>query len=149
MENNESTIEELSVLLWELVSDKVEEVEEIRKMLKNIGYVEDLEDILSSMNHSEIVDSDFFNILEKNIKDSEAVVKFEMPYILNTYNDEVSLRVTGFVEGECIIFTHKIPDLEMLKFSEMNRQELLEYKPFVGFENMDYLNCECDDLRAV
>lgn len=149
MKYQEFVEKELNELLWELASGKIEEVKEIRRMLEHISYVDDIEDILSSTTSAEMFDSDY-DMLEQSSDGVEVTIKFKISYILNTYTeDEAILRVTGFAEGDCFILKRDLLNLEMVKFSEMGRQELLEYKPFIGFKSIRYLSSECDDLRVI
>lgn len=137
-------------LLWTLVSSKVEELSEVRKMLQGIGYVDDIVEVLAEMDSSEIFQTDFFTIVDSSCCDSELRVSFEMPYILNTYDrEEYILRVTGLVTGECIVSNHQKFDWQSLDFSKMTKQEQLNYRSFVTIQNLVYSDCECDDLRVI
>lgn len=136
-------------LLWTLVSNKVEELEEVKKMLQGIGYVDDMKQILAAMDSSEMFQTDF-EIVDTSYRGSELQLSFELPYILNTYEkDEPILRVSGFATGKCLVTDCPHFDWQSLDFSKMTKQEQLSYRPFVSIQNLVYSDCECDDLRVV
>lgn len=146
----EITNSNLNDLLWELVSDKVSEIKEVSQMLKDIGYLDELEKIIASIDHSEVLEADHFKVIQRNSIDSSIQIIFEMNYILNTFEkNEPILRLTGSVMGECNISSLKVSELNLLNFSKMTRHELLNCRSFVELKNLSYSGIECDDLRTL
>lgn len=52
-----------STLLWEIVSAKVEEINQIPFMLENIGYLDEKETVISQINECEVFDSEPLTVI--------------------------------------------------------------------------------------
>ncbi|WP_257130640.1 hypothetical protein [Bacillus thuringiensis] len=95
-------------------------------MLKGIDYL----DALSVMN--------FFAVGEKFL------IELEMPCLISTWQDrEQLLRITTTVKAKCLV-SHA----EVFDWINMNKIELLNHQKDVQFVELNYIDTECDDIRA-
>lgn len=142
--NREELVEILSPLLWEVVSLRVEQLDQLPIMLKDIGYLDDKDSMISEVTHCEIFVSDEFNVEGFVVKNNNILVTYEMPFVLSAWSERTQLlRITGTALGVC-----SVPDIEHYDwsnkdFGEMRKGELLEYQSLV-----DILECKCDYVEC-
>lgn len=137
-------------LLWEVVSSHVEQLNELPKMIGDIGYLKDVDGIISETTGCEIFDSESFDIIKFSAEDGKIIVNFEMPFIMSTWNNEKQLlRITSTATGTCAI-----PDINKFNwknydFDEMRKDELLAMQHIVEVLELEYCDSECDDVSIL
>ena len=141
MDRNE-LLELLSAdLLWEIISAKVEEVNQIPAMLKNIGYLDDKEELISQINNCEVFDSEPLNVIGFTVQEEKIFIDFEMSFLLSAWHDEKSLlRITAAVSGKC-----SVPDVNVFDWENRDAEEA----GIVNVLELNYVDVECDDMRVV
>lgn len=139
-----------STLLWETISANVEKLNQLPIMMKNIGYLGNEESIISRVTRCEILDSEFYNVLNFYVDGDKIRVEFDMPYILSAWADkEQLLRVSSVATGTCFIPDMCTYSWDICKFSKMNKNELLQYQSLVEIEELKYIETECDDVSNI
>lgn len=144
-------LENLSTtLLWEVISAKVEEVNQLPVMLKGIAYIEDKDEIISKITRCEVLDSEPFDVKDFSVDGNRIKIHFEMSFVLTAWeNKEERWRITSTAAGTCFVPDIEIFHWEDIKFEDMNRMELLERKNLVEISELKYVETECDDVSAI
>ena len=147
-----NTLEEY---LLQCIIDKIEDVSELPKMLKGIGYLDRKEEYLARTTRCEVLD--FEDPLIENCFESENEIhiQYEFVYILQTFIDSNFIwRVQGCAQLELFI-----PDTNSVDWSvfdtqneESHNDEFFEYyekyKEFAHFQNIVYKDIECDTIES-
>lgn len=133
--NIEDLVEELSTtLLWENVSNYIESVEEVNKMLDNIELEE--EELAQSV---AIQDSEDFVITGFDSDDAHITVEFEMPFIM-CVNNKFNIESTAV--GKISIPSINQYSYENYDFSEMDKKELLSFGSIIELNKIHYVDTE-------
>ncbi len=131
-------------VLWENVSNYVEQVNQLYKILANVSYID--KSISGVITRCEVLDSEELCVLSTQAMKGEVEVMFEMPFILTCWNErEQLLRITALVSGRCMIPDESNFDYSVVNFSGMNRQELLEFGKVIEFQEVEYFDVEVED----
>ncbi len=88
-------------LLWDKVSDYIEEIEEFQKIIIGISYID--HKVVGEVERCKILDTEEIHATgyESNGK---ICIDFEMPFILMAYKSKEQLfRVTAYAKGKAII----------------------------------------------
>lgn len=136
-------LEELAEnLLWDKVSGYAESVEEFKKMVKDICYIN--REKVDQVVWCEIFDSDEFCVVGTEEKDDKICVEFEMPFIMSCWDkdDNQLFRVTAYAEGVCEIPGEEQFDYSEIDFSDMSEIDDLE----VEIVNIIYEDVEVDSV---
>lgn len=134
----------VETVLWENVSNYVEQVNELGKMLENISYID--KSIYGSITRCEVLDSEELCVLDTEATNGKIEVTFEMPFVLTCWKEkEQLLRITACIKGICVIPDESSFDYSAVDFSGMNRQELLEYGKIVELQGVEYFDVEVED----
>lgn len=105
-------------VLWDEVSDYVEPVEEFKKMVKNISYIE--RDKVNEVKWCEVFDTEEIIVLDSKEQDEKVEIYFEMPFILSAWNDETQLfRVTACVTGKAELEEEEVIKIEDVKYTDV------------------------------
>lgn len=105
-------------VLWDEVSDYVEPVEEFKKMVKNISYIE--RDKVNEVKWCEVFDTEEIIVLDSKEQDEKVEIEFEMPFILSAWNDETQLfRVTACVTGKAELEEEEVIKIEDVKYTDV------------------------------
>lgn len=132
-------------LLWSVISEKVEDIKQLSNMMSSIGYLPDLNNVIASITHCELFDSESFDITY-SIHEDKTIIEFSMPAIVMAYvNKDVQLRITTTVYGQCQI---NIADIEAHPWQTMDNLKLLSHRGLVENVVLMYKDSECDDLQA-
>ncbi len=130
-------------LLWEKVSNYVEQIKELTSMIGKISYIDT--DVLASINWCEVLDSEEFIVIGVERVGKCIQVEFDMPFILSCWRDKKQLlRVTACISGTCEIPDETTYDYSSINFSVLNRKELLELGHIVKISNIKYYDVEVD-----
>lgn len=134
-----STIE---TLLWEIMSNQVEKVDVAKQLLTNINYIE--QGKVDQISKCTMLDSDYFEITSINNKENKIYVDFEMPFIIDAWNQEEEhlFHILGCVNGQCAIPDESEFDYAAYDFDSMNKTELLSHASMVELIQMDYSDIE-------
>ncbi len=118
--------EEIEELVWDFVCKYLENTEYLPDMLDDIGYVDDLDELLRQIDFVEVFDSEL-EIEDMDETDDGTTVSFAIDAILSAWHKpEQLLRITVNAVGSCLVKSPK--KIEML--------------------DIQYDNVECDDMRA-
>lgn len=141
-----NTLEEF---LLECVGDKIEDVSELPKMLKDIGYLDRKDEYIDKTTRCEILDVDDAYVESYFVSENEIHIKYEIAFILQTFiNSEYIWRVQG-----CAQIDLSIPDTNSADWSVFDKQNnnFFEYyekfKNLTHFQNVVYKDIECDTLE--
>lgn len=139
-----------NTLLWEVISAKLEEINQVSVMLKDIGYLDDKENTIDQINQCEIFDSEPLKMMEVSVQEGKVLINFETSFILSAWhNNEPLLRITAFTAGKCSIPDVEVFDWEKIEVEKMSKNELLENKMLIEMIELNYIGVECDDLRVL
>jgi|GEM_PF-6425746 len=132
-------------LIWQVVSEYVEQINQVSIMLKDISYYDI--NSLPEVTKCEVFISDSFDVLTFEIEKGKIVMDFEMPMVYSVWSyNEQQLRITTIVRGKCAVFDLGNYDWERFDFSKMNRLELLNHQDLVEIIELGYHETECDDV---
>lgn len=114
-------------VLWDEVSDYVEQVEEFKKMVKDISYIED--DKVDEVKWCEVFITDEIIVLDSKEYDETIEIEFEMPFVLSAWGAETQLfRVTTCVNGKAELTQEKVIKLSDVKYGDVEVDSVyLEY----------------------
>ncbi|MED1117003.1 hypothetical protein [Bacillus paramycoides] len=131
-------------LLEEVITQKVEMIEQLPLMLKGIDYLDDWAEVISKTTECEILESDAPSVMNFFAVGEKVLIELEMPCLISTWQDrEQLLRITTTVKARCLV-SHA----EVFDWSNMNKKELLKRQKDVEFVELNYIDTECDDIRA-
>lgn len=131
-------------LLWENVSNYIEQIEELQNMMKDISYID--KGILDIINSCEILETEEFCVVGTKEEQGVIWVEFEMPFVLYCWKDKKQLlRVTAWAYGICEIPDGENYDYSLEDFSNMGRLELIESGNIVKICNVNYKDVEVDE----
>jgi hypothetical protein len=132
-------------LVWQVVSEYVEQINQVPIMLKDIRYY-DISN-LPEVTMCEVFVCDSFDVLAFEVENGKIIMDFEMPMVYSVWShDEQQLRITTIVRGKCAILDLDNYDWERFDFSKMNRLELLRHQDLVEIIELGYHETECDDV---
>lgn len=150
MDLNQLLNETLEEFLAECVGKKIEEVSELPKMLKDIAYLDNKQELLNKTTECEIFDVDDYHIENYSLSGDEIYIQYSMGFVLQTFIDsEFIWRVQGWVQAE-----FSIPDTSKVDWSVFETQGYIndfweqyeKHKGLVQFQNIVYEEIECDTL---
>lgn len=136
-----------TTLLWEVVCANIEKINQISIILKDIGYVEDIDNIIAQITECEILDSEPLEVTSFYIHEDSILITFEMRFVLSAWSrGKQFLRITATATGQCRIPDSEKYDWRSIDFEDMDKKELLSYEGLVGILELNYSNAECDDV---
>lgn len=140
-----STLEEF---LLECVSNKIEDVSELPKMLKDIGYLDSKQEFIAKTTKCEILDVNDAFVENYFVSGNEIHIQYKLAFILQTFVDsEFIWRVQGCAQSKL-----SIPDTSLVDWSVFDTQNnkffeyYKKYKESVHFQDTVYEEIECDTL---
>ncbi len=105
-------------LLWDEVSAYVEAVDEFKKMVGNISYID--HNKVNEVKWCEVFDTEEFIVISAEEQNEKIYIKFEMPFILSCWNEETQLfRVTACVQGKAEVEQDELVKLEEMRYSDV------------------------------
>lgn len=141
-----NTLEEF---LLECVGDKIEEVLELPKMLKDINYLDNKQEIINKTTKCEILDVEDSFIEKYFLAENEIHIQYKLDFIMQTFIDsEYVWRVQGSAQAEL-----SIPDTSVADWSVFDTQnndfweQYRKHKESVHFQNISYTQMECDTIH--
>lgn len=135
--------------LWEIVSAYIEQTRFLPDMLRNVGYLENKDEIIQRVDKMEILDSEPLEIFDCSADNGRIFFGFEMPFILIAKSGkEQLLRITATAAGKCSIPNENAFDWNAFDWDDMNRPELLAHKDLAEFSELRFEQVECDDLTV-
>lgn len=130
-------------ILWDMVSDYVEQVEELKPMIGNIAYIDI--NIVEQVDWCEVFDAEELCVVNVEEVNEHLQINFEMPFLLSCWRGEKQLlRVTACVNGIC-----EIPNDDKFDYSaisQMERTELMEKNNIMKLYNIKYSDVEVDQI---
>ena len=141
----------LEEYLLECVSEKIEEISELPKMLKDINYLDDKQELLNKTTKCEILDVDENFVDDYCVSGNEIHIQYELSFILQTFIDsEFIWRVQGCARSELTI-----PDTNSMDWSVFDPQDdnfsddYDKFRELVHFQKISYQEMECDTLYVM
>lgn len=143
-------LDELSeTFLWEIVSEYIEQTRFLPDMLRNVGYIENKDEITQKIDGAEILDSEQPEIFDGSAENGRITFGFEMPFVLIAKSgEEQLLRITATAAGQCSIPDENAFDWNAFDWEDMNKPELLSHKDLAEFSQLRFEEVECDDLSV-
>lgn len=139
-----------TTLIWEVISEKVENLNQLPIMLGDSRYIENKDTTISQITRCEVLDSESLEIIGFTNYDESIFVVFEMPFVLSAWNESKQLlRITATVTGKYSVPDSKKYDWDNIDFENMGKKELLEYKELVDILEINYQFVECDDISVL
>ena len=140
----------LDEFLLECVGKKIEEISELPKMLKDIGYLDDKQELLDKTTECEILDIVDYSIENYSLSENEIHIRYSLDFIMQTFIDsEYIWRVQGFAQLEFSIPDTSKVDWSVFELQDDNNvfwEQYEKHKEFVRFQNIIYEEIECDTL---
>lgn len=137
----------LDEFLLECVGNKVEDPSEVSRMLKDISYLDNKDELLSQITDCEILDVADYEIQNYSADADNIKIEYEMCFILQAFaNDNAVWRIQGAAQCIFSIPGPEAYDWSIFQNTSMNAQQLLEYKDLLNFESFTYDDIECDTL---
>lgn len=136
-----------TTLLWEVVSAHVEKIDQLPIILKDIGYLEDIDNVIAQITTCEVFESEPLEIIDFETNEESILISFEMQFVLSAWNGSRQLlRITASAKGKC-----RIPDIGKydwgsVDFEDMGKEELLSHEGLVNILELIYPDAECDDV---
>lgn len=97
-------------ILWDGVSDYIENVEEFKKMIAGISYID--HKVANEVEWCEIFDTEEINALDYEVCENGICIEFEMPFILSAWNAKQQLfRVTAVVKGKAVLVNDELTEI--------------------------------------
>lgn len=135
--------------LWEAVSAEIEQIRFLPDMLRNIGYLDNKDEVIQNVDGMEILDSEPLEISDHNADNGRISFGFEMPFVLTAKcGKEQLLRITATAAGKCSIPDGNAFDWSAFDWDDMNKSELLAHKDLMEFSELRFEYVECDDLSV-
>jgi len=151
--NYKETLNRLSNhFLWEIIGERIAQIDQVPIMLKNIRYIDTKKRIQES-ELCELHDSEPLQVKSFSVNNDTITISFKILYRVLTWNKkkEFQLSITGVAAGTCQIPDIKVYDYSKENFFEgLNGKEILEYKNLVKNIKLDYDNIlEVEDLTLI
>lgn len=135
--------------LWEIVSAYIEHPRFLPDMLRNVGYIENKDEIIQKVDDIEVMDSEELEIFDSSAENGRISFGFEMPFVLIAKSgEEQLLRITATAAGQCLIPDENAFDWSAFDWEDMDKPELLSHKDLAEFSEMRFEEVECDDLSV-
>ena len=136
--------------LWEVVSAYIEQPRFLPDMLRDVGYLENKDEVIRKVDSLEISDIEPLYILYCIRENGRIVFGFETPFVLIAKSGkEQLLRITSFFAAKCSIPDENAFVWSAYDWDNMNKTELLSYKDLAEFSAVRFEDAECDDLSIV
>lgn len=128
--------------LLNYMGDKIEEVSELPKMINNIGYIDNKEELLLQTTECEILDIGEYRIKKYDICGEEINVQFDMSFIIQSFvNTKFIWRIQGTVDSDIMIKN----DMSYC-FENFDPDNYKEYSDLISVKKLKYYDMECDTL---
>lgn len=135
--------------LWESVSAQIGQTRLLPDMLRDVGYVENKDEIIRKADGTQILDSEPLEIFNVSADGGRISFGFEMPFILIVKSGNLQLfRITATAAGNCSIPDESAFEWEAFDWENMSRQQLLAHIDLVKFSRLCFEDVECDDLTV-
>lgn len=132
-------------LLWENVSHFIEGINEYKKMVQAITYID--REKVNEVEKCEVFDAEEFCVLQVENINEKIAIEFEMPFLMSCWNNTTQLfRVTACAKGKCEIPSEDGFNYTLVNFNKMNREQLLEYGYLIKICDMEYQDVEVDSM---
>lgn len=100
-------------ILWDGVSDYIENVEVFKKMVVDISYID--HKVADEVEWCEIFDTEEINALGYEVCEKGICIEFEMPFIMSAWKAKQQLfRVTASVMGKAVLENDEIIEIHSL-----------------------------------
>lgn len=132
------------LLVWEIVSRKVEQTFNAEEELLHIGYIDF--NLLSGITEGKIIASDECILTNITKVDGKIFIEYSFDISMNLYNsnNEYIFNMFSVVEGSCKFPDEKEYDYSYLSehYDEMNKSELLSYENIISEVKINYSNID-------
>ena len=121
MDDIQELVEEV---LWDEVSEYVEQVKEFKKMISDIGYIDHAK--ADEVTWCEVFDTEEIIVTKysEDEENDEIRIEFEMPFLLSawkTKSKEQLFRVTAYAKGKAVIDTdeEEVKKIYSVKYTDV------------------------------
>ncbi len=141
----------LDEFLLECVCDKIEDVSELPKMLKDIGYLDNKQELIQKTTICEILDGEDAFVENYEVAENEVHIQYTIRFILQTFIDsEFIWSVQGCAQAELSIPEAVLNDINDIMEDDDFDEQIEKYEDIleesVSFQNTVYTEVECDTL---
>lgn len=138
----ENSFESVEEFILNCVGDRIENVSEIHKMLCDINYLDNKNNLISQTTECEILDISEYHISKYDVNCGFIRIKFNMTFIMQTFiNSEFIWRIQSVAKAEIDIENNLSTD-----FRNFNSDNYKEYIDLIKINNIKYYDTECDTL---
>lgn len=136
----------LEEYLMEFVGDKVEDVAELPSMLKDIGYLDNKEELIAKTDYCEILEPGDAEVEDCEEDDGDIHLTYVFDYIMQTFiDDDFIWRIQGTIRAELTIAD--ADSVDWSEFEDGDFDELYDkFKEHARFDKVQYDFIECDTL---
>lgn len=136
----------LEEYLMEFVGDKVEDVAELPNMLKDIGYLDNKEELIAKTTYCEILEPGDAEVEDCEEDGGDIHLTYVFDYIMQTFiKDDFIWRIQGTIRAELTITD--ADSVDWSEFEDGDFDELYDkFKELVRFDKVKYDFIECDTL---
>lgn len=139
-----------TTLLWDLISLKVEEKNQIPIMLKEVYYLEEKDNLMTQIKKCEVIDSEPLEIIDFIIDGEKILVEFEMPFILSAWSEKKQLlRITATLIGKCTLSGNTLFNWNNIDIESLGKYDWLENQKLVKILEINYTDVECEDISIL
>lgn len=133
--------------LCECIGAKVEEPNQLTQMLKDIGYLDQKEYLISKTTTCEILDCEDIEITNSQEEENLIIVDCVLSYIMQTFIDkEFIWRVQATAECTLSIPNGDSYNWDMIEGSMSSKEAILNHKDIIEYQNIEYKDVECECL---
>jgi len=129
--------------ILEAACAKIEEPAELGKMIGDISYLNNKDEILEKVTECEVLECEDYDIIDLEHNEN-TIMTFMLEYILQAFaEDETVCRVTGSCRCRISIPGENEYDWSFAEEAE-DRDDLLKHKDIVKFLSIEYSDVEAD-----
>lgn len=139
-----------TTLLWDVISLKVEQKNQIPIMLKEVYYLEEKDNLMTQIKKCEVIDSDPLEIIDFIIDGEKILVEFEMQFILSVWSEKKQLlRITAISIGKCTLPGNTLCNWENIDIESLGKDGWIENQNLVKVLEINYTDVECEYISIL
>lgn len=125
MKLQKSDIQEIAEdIIWDEVSDYVEDIEEFKKMISGIKYIN--QEAVETVEWCEVFESDEINVTGYKQTEEEIEIEFQMPFVLSAWKENEQLfRVTSCAHGKAIIEDDEVTEIKDVVYEDVEADSII------------------------
>lgn len=138
----------LDEFLLECVCSRIEDISELPKMLKDINYLDNKQELIAKTTSCEILDVEDYFVTNYSTSENKIHVEYEISFILQTFIDFESIwRIQGVAKTDFTILNADLIEYSAINEKGSNFSDNYERnKKLIHFKNIIYSDIECDTM---